>query len=119
MHLQQTIGTAVLDAGMRCSPGNTALSENNSDDQGHHPRGHRSADALFCGTYGQMMTALEGAGLSATPCTGESLSARGYPFPATTISHNTTLADTRLGALFVARNDGASGVQLRKITLWA
>lgn len=29
-----------------------------------------------------------------------------------------SVSDTRLGALFVARNDGTSGVQLRKITLW-
>lgn len=33
-------------------------------------------------------------------------------------SNLNSVADTRLGALFVARNDGASGVQLRKITLW-
>ncbi|KAN0100382.1 hypothetical protein V8E55_000366 [Tylopilus felleus] len=102
VHLQKTISVAVLDAGMRRSPANANRSENNSNGHAvHASRGYRTPDALFCGTYGQLMAALEGAGLSATPCTGENLP--GY---------------TRLGALFVARNDGASGVQLRKITLW-
>lgn len=76
--LQQTISAAVLDAGMSRSPGNMSHPECHSSD--NQARGCRSADALFCGTYGQMMAALEGAGLSATPCTGEDLPGRGYSF---------------------------------------
>ncbi|KAF8445664.1 hypothetical protein L210DRAFT_3391724 [Boletus edulis BED1] len=102
VHLQQTISAAVLDAGMSRSPANkTRPDEHSNGSTVRGNRGYTTPNALFCGTYGQMIAALEGAGLSATPCTGENLS--GY---------------TRLGALFVARNDGASGVQLRKITLW-
>lgn len=123
VHLQQTISIAVLDAGMSRSPGNIAHPENHSSDNpSHRTRGYRSADALFCGTYGQMMAALEGAGLSVTPCLGDSLSGRGYLFTSNDHCPSTqilvSIADTRLGALFVARNNGASGVQLRKITLW-
>ncbi|KAF8560106.1 hypothetical protein OG21DRAFT_1479946 [Imleria badia] len=102
VHLQQTISVAVLDAGMSRSPGSTTRPEKHSNGNAvHGGRGYKTPDALFCGTYGQLMAALEGAGLSATPCAGENVS--GY---------------TRLGALFVARSDGASGLQLRKITLW-
>ncbi|KAG8219575.1 hypothetical protein J3R82DRAFT_526 [Butyriboletus roseoflavus] len=103
VHLQQTISVAVRDAGMSTSsPGNLTHPEKHSNENVLHPtRGYKTPDAFFCGTYGQLMSALEGAGLSAMPCVGEGLS--GY---------------TRLGALFVARNDGASGVQLRKFTLW-
>lgn len=69
VRLQQTISMAVLDAGM----------SHPENQPSHRNRGYRSSDALFCGTYGQMMAALEGAGLSATPCTGDDLSGRGYP----------------------------------------
>ncbi|KAI9570323.1 hypothetical protein HD554DRAFT_2085442 [Boletus coccyginus] len=102
VQLQQAISVAVLDAGMSRSPGNTTHPDKHSNGNAVHGRQrYRTPDALFCGTYGQMMAALEGAGLSATP------------YPRTDLP-----GYTRLGALFVARNDGASGVQLRKITLW-
>ncbi|KAG9314125.1 hypothetical protein JVU11DRAFT_4910 [Chiua virens] len=119
--LQQTISMAVLDAGMSRSPGNSTRPESHSDDiPVHSSRGYRTTDALFCGTYGQLMAALEGAGLSAAPCE-EGLSRCRYLFAVTTYSPCAQIAstpDTRLGALFVARNVGATGVQLRKITLW-
>ncbi|KAG6335469.1 hypothetical protein ID866_3619 [Astraeus odoratus] len=100
LRLQQTISSAVLAAGMEapstgtgpCSvsaPGNKLQATS-----GKHPA------ALFRGTYGQMTTALEGAGLSVTPCHGFGFSGA-----------------TRLGALFVARS-GGSGMQLTKLTLW-
>lgn len=75
VHLQKTISVAVLDAGMSRSPGNTTHPEEHSNENAvHRNRGYKTANALFCGTYGQLMTALEGAGLSAVPCVGEGLS---------------------------------------------
>ena len=79
VRLQQTISMAVLDAGMSRSPGNTTHSEKPSDVNAKHgSRGYRTPDALFCGTYGQVVAALEGAGLSATPYPGEDSSGRAY-----------------------------------------
>lgn len=79
VHLQQTISMAVLDAGMSRSPGNTSTrSEEHSNGNAiRGSRGHRTPDALFCGTYGQLVAALEGAGLSATPYAGDDLSGCG------------------------------------------
>ncbi|KAF9245855.1 hypothetical protein BU15DRAFT_58804 [Melanogaster broomeanus] len=92
----------VIEAGMDTPPRNTDHQEpSNAQAASQKDREYRTPDALYCGTYGQMMAALEGAGLSATPC------------PETGYS-----GCTRLGALFVARPNGANGVQLRKITLW-
>ncbi|KIJ66216.1 hypothetical protein HYDPIDRAFT_26585 [Hydnomerulius pinastri MD-312] len=102
VHLQKTISSAVLEAGMDTPPSSTDC--RGPSDVGHasqRSRGHKTSDTLYCGTYGQMMAALEGAGLSATPCLEAGFS-----------------GGTRLGALFVARPSGASGVQLRKLTLW-
>ncbi|KIK95349.1 hypothetical protein PAXRUDRAFT_11497 [Paxillus rubicundulus Ve08.2h10] len=102
VHLQKTINTAVLDAGMNSPPQNTDSQEpSNGEKPSQKNRGYRTHGALYCGTYGQMMAALEGAGLYATPCMEAGLS-----------------GSTRLGALFVARHNGASGIELRKITLW-
>lgn len=72
VHLQKTISVAVLDAGMSSSPGNTTPHSNENALQ--QARGYKTANALFCGTYGQLMTALEAAGLSAIPYVGEGLS---------------------------------------------
>lgn len=81
VHLQQTISVAVLNAGMSRSPGNTTRPEKHSNGNAvHESRGYKTPDALFCGTYGQMMAALEGAGLSAAPCGGENLSGCRYFF---------------------------------------
>lgn len=78
VHLQQTISLAVLDAGMSSPPGNTTHPEKHSNENAvHRTRGYKTPDALFCGTYGQLMTALEGAGLSAIQCVGEGLSGCG------------------------------------------
>lgn len=79
VHLQQTISMAVLDAGMSRSPGNTSThSEKHSNGNAiRGSRGHRTPDALFCGTYGQLVAALEAAGLSATPYAGDDLSGCG------------------------------------------
>ncbi|KAF9225534.1 hypothetical protein BS17DRAFT_879534 [Gyrodon lividus] len=102
VHLQRTIGTAVLEAGMNTPPRNADNQEpSNRDTISQKDRGYKTPDALYCGTYGQMMAALEGAGLSATPCLEAGFS-----------------GCTRLGALFVARHNGVNGVELRKITLW-
>jgi len=79
VQLQQAISAAVLDAGMSRSPGNTTHPDKHSNGNAvHGSRGYRTPDALFCGTYGQMMAALEGAGLSATPCPGADLPGCGY-----------------------------------------
>ncbi|KAF8846108.1 hypothetical protein BDN67DRAFT_976936 [Paxillus ammoniavirescens] len=102
VHLQKTINTAVLEAGMNTPPKNTVCQEpSNAEKTSQETRGYKTHDALYCGTYGQMMVALEGAGLYATPCLEAGLS-----------------GSTRLGALFVARHNGANGIELRKITLW-
>lgn len=75
VRLQQTISLAVLDAGMSSSPGNTTHPEKHSNENAvHRTRGYKTPDALFCGTYGQLMTALEAAGLSAIQCVGQGLS---------------------------------------------
>ncbi|KAG2155506.1 hypothetical protein DEU56DRAFT_906698 [Suillus clintonianus] len=100
VRLQKTITSAVVEAGMDtpskpeeqmddCSPSTTAPD-------------HRNHDALFRGTYGQVMVALKAAGLVATPC-----------------MEGDFAGATRLGALFVAhRSSEERSVQLRKLTLW-
>ncbi|PIL31382.1 hypothetical protein GSI_06082 [Ganoderma sinense ZZ0214-1] len=57
---------------------------------------------LFRGTYGQVMNALQGAGLTASPC-----------------EESGVQYATRLGALFVARQNACGGVDFTKLTLWA
>ncbi|KAI0800650.1 hypothetical protein C8Q74DRAFT_1364350 [Fomes fomentarius] len=58
--------------------------------------------SLFRGTYGQVMAALTAAGLTAAPC-----------------KESGVQNATRLGALFVARQDPHGGVEFTKVTLWA
>ncbi|KAH7910448.1 hypothetical protein BJ138DRAFT_1114092 [Hygrophoropsis aurantiaca] len=69
-HLQNMIATAVVEAGMdvassTTNDGSTVLSSLTSGET----RGLRKS--LFRGTYGQVMTALKSAGLTATPCLEE------------------------------------------------
>ena len=79
--LQQTISVAVLDAGMSRSPGSAIQPQEHPDGNViYTSRGYKTSNAMFCGTYGQMMAALEGAGLSATPCRGENLPGCRYFF---------------------------------------
>ncbi|KAH7886048.1 hypothetical protein F5I97DRAFT_1927929 [Phlebopus sp. FC_14] len=97
-YLQRTISHAVLDAGM-----DTPSNGNNPRPSTEHPPrpGFKIPETLYCGTYGQMVSALESVGLFATPCLDT-----GFP------------GGTQIGALFVARHVGTNGVQLRKLTLW-
>ncbi|KAM5535829.1 hypothetical protein V8D89_010447 [Ganoderma adspersum] len=58
--------------------------------------------SLFRGTYGQVMNALQGAGLSVSPC-----------------KESGVQYATSLGALFVAQHNAYGGVEFIKLTLWA
>ncbi|KIM70290.1 hypothetical protein SCLCIDRAFT_1207608 [Scleroderma citrinum Foug A] len=97
LRLQKTIGAAVLAAGMETPSTGTDSRPANSRSQATKDSCPAS---LFRGTYGQMTTALENAGLSATPCHGYGISGA-----------------TRLGALFIARSN-EHGMPLTKLTLW-
>ncbi|KZT72866.1 hypothetical protein DAEQUDRAFT_663600 [Daedalea quercina L-15889] len=111
--LKQRIAKAVLAAGMDASPGTEKLDPMDvptlsrmsygsirSDDSSPAPDG--SPGALFRGTYGQVMTALQAAGLVATPCKESGFDQA-----------------TRLGALFVANHKDNSKLEFTKLTLWA
>ncbi|KAG2350723.1 hypothetical protein BDR05DRAFT_42314 [Suillus weaverae] len=96
-HLQKTITSAVVEAGMDTP---SALEE--QMDASTNVPDYHSRDTLFRGTYGQVMVALKAAGLVATPC-----------------MEGDFAGATRLGALFVAhRSSEERNVQLRKLTLW-
>ena len=73
LRLQKTIGSAVLAAGMETPSTGT-------DPTNLRPQAMKDScpAALFRGTYGQMTTALENAGLSATPCHGCGISGGQY-----------------------------------------
>lgn len=106
--LKSTIVEAVQSAGMDAPPKPAT-------------RDHRAVSttrgALFRGTYGQVTTALQAAGLNTTPCResgfyeGESATTLAW-----LCAHEVLLA-TRLGALFVVGHN-AGNVELSKLTLW-
>jgi len=111
--LKQRIAKAVLAAGMDASPGTEKMDPMDvptlsrmsygsirSDDSSPMPDG--SPGALFSGTYGQVMVALQAAGLVTTPCKESGFDEA-----------------TRLGALFVANHTLDSKVEFTKLTLWA
>lgn len=78
--LKQRIATAVIAAGMDASPGTektdpmpaiptlSRISYGSIRSDGSAPAPDDSPGALFRGTYGQVMTALQAAGLIVTPC---------------------------------------------------
>ncbi|KAI0714924.1 hypothetical protein C8Q76DRAFT_795736 [Earliella scabrosa] len=109
--LKYRIAKAVLAAGMDSSPGAELANPFEGGDVGRasfssirseevETRGMPSS--LFRGTYGQVMSALTAAGLTAAPCKESG------------VQHA-----TRLGALFVARQNPYGGVEFTKLTLWA
>lgn len=100
VHLQKTLASAVLAVGMETPSTDTGFCAANV--QGNKPQMNKenNSGGLFRGTYGQVTTALENAGLIATPCDSDGVAGA-----------------TRLGALFVARPDGRA-MQLTKLTLW-
>ncbi|KAL4070698.1 hypothetical protein J3A83DRAFT_3246672 [Scleroderma citrinum] len=100
LRLQKTIGSAVLAAGMETPATGTGARTANSLGNRSQTTKNSCPAALFRGTYGQMTTALENAGLSVTPCHSYGISGA-----------------TRLGALFVARSN-EHGMPLTKLTLW-
>ena len=95
LRLRQTITAAVKGAGMD-SPSGTNLRDNSTSDAAEARR-----NSLFCGSYGQMKTALSAGGLTSTPCPAEGLEGA-----------------TRLGALFIAHRLPDGGIEMRKLTLW-
>lgn len=77
--LKQRIAKAVIAAGMDASPGTertdpmdmptlSRMSYGSIQSDGSAPASDDSPGALFRGTYGQVMTALQAAGLIVTPC---------------------------------------------------
>ncbi|KAL4246310.1 hypothetical protein ABKN59_008964 [Abortiporus biennis] len=62
----------------------------------------KAEGTLFRGTYGQVMTALNAAGLVTTPCKESGLEVA-----------------RRLGVLFVASHNEHGALELKKLTLWA
>ncbi|TFY53852.1 hypothetical protein EVJ58_g9207, partial [Rhodofomes roseus] len=111
--LKQRIAKAVLAAGMEGSPemekanpmdvptlSRLSFGSIRSDVSVPVPEG--APGSLFRGTYGQVMTALQAAGLVTTPCKESGFDEA-----------------TRLGALFVANRKEDSKVEFTKLTLWA
>ena len=81
--------------------------------------------SLFRGTYGQVMNALQGAGLSVIPCKetgveyGECCLLAFISEPLSADPGSLDRAATSLGALFVAQKNAYGGVDFTKLTLWA
>ncbi|KAI6153849.1 hypothetical protein BKA82DRAFT_4094611 [Pisolithus tinctorius] len=100
VHLQKTLASAVLAAGMETPATGAGCCAGNVQGNKSQINKESSTGGLFRGTYGQVTTALESAGLIATPCDSDGIAGA-----------------TRLGALFVARPDGHV-MQLTKLTLW-
>ncbi|KAI6047877.1 hypothetical protein EDC04DRAFT_2620327 [Pisolithus marmoratus] len=100
MYLQKTLASAVLAAGMETPSTNTGFCTANGQENKTQVNKESNSGGLFRGTYGQVTTALENAGLTATPCDSDGIAGA-----------------TRLGALFVVRPDGHA-MQLIKLTLW-
>ncbi|KAI1793123.1 hypothetical protein LXA43DRAFT_886287 [Ganoderma leucocontextum] len=117
--LKYRIAKAVMAAGMHAasSPEFAATDEGDEYSQGATPRESYASigsiyseeveeaglpGSLFRGTYGQVMNALQGAGLIASPC-----------------KESGVQYATCLGALFVAHQNASGGVDFTRLTLWA
>ncbi|KAI0081070.1 hypothetical protein K474DRAFT_1480866 [Panus rudis PR-1116 ss-1] len=104
--LKYRIANAVVEAGMDSSPASEkrdpmAMAGVRAS-IAHMYQQKPGPSSFYSGTYGQVMSALQTAGLSTTPCKQS-----GFPN-----AH-------RLGALFVVNHTNAGVIELRKLTLWA
>ncbi|TBU49265.1 hypothetical protein BD309DRAFT_986578 [Dichomitus squalens] len=113
--LKYRIAKAVMAAGMHTSP-SPEFGVDDNENAGTPRESYASIGSiysdeveqsglpgsLFRGTYGQVMNALHGAGLTASPCKESGLE---YA--------------TCVGALFVAHQNAYGGVDFTKLTLWA
>ncbi|KAH9936971.1 uncharacterized protein B0H18DRAFT_949984 [Fomitopsis serialis] len=129
--LKQRIAKAVLAAGMDASPGTEktdpmdvptlsrmSYGSIRSDDSSPMPDG--SPGALFSGTYGQVMVALQARGSSRRRARSlGSTKVRSVGALVCRSEDLTCVAATRLGALFVANHTMDSKVEFTKLTLWA
>ncbi|CAL1694503.1 unnamed protein product [Somion occarium] len=104
--LKHRIANAVLAAGM-----DTPVASDVSDPMGQvihrlsqrfEKQSHHSPSSFYRGTYGQVIGALQSAGLTITPCKASGLEDA-----------------QRLGSLFVANHTELGTVELTKLTLWA
>ncbi|KAK7695033.1 hypothetical protein QCA50_002221 [Cerrena zonata] len=110
--MKYMIANAAVAAGMtapsatdRADPVNRAMQRlsRRFEAHTHDPQQHAgSTSSFYRGTYGQLMAALQSAGLMTTPCKASGIE-----------------DGRQLGALFVASHTGTGTVELRKLTLWA
>ena len=122
VRLQNLISEAVKKAGMEGPPPSEKQGEmDHKNNSGASPE-KSSSKALFRGTYGQVMTALNSRELMTTPC-DEAGFDKGQRLGHNTLTHkftnySLTFVAKRLGVLFVVSPNETGGVEFTKLTLW-
>ncbi|KAI0348289.1 hypothetical protein BDW22DRAFT_75735 [Trametopsis cervina] len=100
--LKYRIAKAVVAAGMESSPNMEAPDPFNHALKKHDVLPSVPVSSFYRGTYGQVMEAIQSAGLVVSQCEESGFSGA-----------------TFLGALFVGRQTSSGGVELMKLSLWA